>query len=175
MPVYSLAADAASATTLWAGTEGGVFRSLDGGGTWSQTGTVAGVVRALYSSAGIPARLFTGTDAGLFVSTDGGAGWAPVAAGFPAAVVHALGADEARSALYAGTSAGVVENLAGHWKPVAQGLTNPEVRSLALLPDGTLLAGTQGGSVFRRVEAAERGPISRATGRGVPRTLPPRP
>ena len=100
--------------------------------------------------------------------------------GFPATSVYALLPDGAGSTLYAGTDQGVLVNLAGNtaWTPTAPGLTNPKVRALALLPDGTLFAGTQGGSVFRLarlVEPAPRGPVSRAAGRGAPRTLPPRP
>jgi photosystem II stability/assembly factor-like uncharacterized protein len=92
--------------------------------------------------------------------------------------MFALIEDPARSAIYAGGSGGVFESVDGGvtWAPAAEGLTNPHVLCLAVLPNGTLLAGTRAGSVFRRVEStAERGPVERSEGRGETREVPPRP
>ena len=86
--------------------------------------------------------------------------------------------DASRDAIYAGGIGGVFESLDGgtSWHPAATGLTNPQIQTLALLPNGTLLAGARGGSVFRRVAGStDREPITRAEDRGAPRHLPPRP
>lgn len=174
--VYSLGRDPSS-TALWAGADDGVYRSTDDGVNWQRSGSgVSGPVRSVLASAASP-RVFAGTDAGLFVSSDGGAIWSPAGGGIPAAPVYALVEDSSSHVVYAGTFAGVYESTdAGvTWSVAAEGLSNPQVLSLARLPNGTLLAGTQGGSVFLRVFPAERGPVVPAERHGQPRALPERP
>ena len=92
------------------------------------------------------------------------------------AEVYALAEDPADSALYAGGAAGVYESLDGGatWHPAAEGLTNPFVLSLEVLPNGTFLAGTRAGSIFRRSDtsAVPRDPVERSAGRDETRELP---
>jgi ligand-binding sensor domain-containing protein len=171
--VFALAPDASSASTLWAGTDDGVYRSTDAGAHWAKAGTgVGGNVHAVLSTAG---RLIAGADAGLFTSVDGGATWV-AAAGVPA-TVNALVQNPSDGALFAGSLAGVFESTDGgaSWASESEGLTNPNVICFGLLGDGTFLAGTNGGSAFALVRTAARGPVSRATESPVPRVLGPRP
>ena len=65
--------------TLFAGTPGGVFRSVDGGDTWEEInqGLTNTNVRALVVSPAfaIDDTLFAGTNGGVFRSTDRGDTW----------------------------------------------------------------------------------------------------
>jgi photosystem II stability/assembly factor-like uncharacterized protein len=177
-PIYSLAADPAATTTLWAGTDDGVYRSTNSGQTWSPAGSPLGaVVRALLIE---PARVLAGTDAGLFSSGDGGGTWRQLAGGLPAAAVNALVDDAPGASVLAGTAAGVFASSDGGqtWTSTG-GPANPNVLSLAVLSDGTVLAGTKGGSVYRSAPAAppgaDRGAVVRPAAPPSPRALPPRP
>jgi photosystem II stability/assembly factor-like uncharacterized protein len=173
--IYVLAADPASAATLWAGTDDGVYRSTDGGAHWSHLSGVGGNVRAVLAASGGARRVLAGADAGVFTSADGGTSWAQ-ATGL-AATVNALVENSATGALVAGSVVGAFESADGgaSWSPASEGLGNPNVVCLGLLGDGTLLAGTNGGSAFERVRTSPREPIARAGAGPVPRSLPPRP
>jgi hypothetical protein len=91
--------------------------------------------------------------------------------------VNALIEDPATGALYAGTMAGVFGSADGgaSWVSAGEGLGNPNIVCLGLLPPGTLLAGSNGSSVFELVRTAAREPVERAGGTPAPRVLPPRP
>jgi photosystem II stability/assembly factor-like uncharacterized protein len=122
--------------------------------------------------------VLAGTDAGLFASGDGGGTWRQIAGGLPAAAVNALVDDAPGASVLAGTAAGVFASGDGGqtWTSTG-GPANPNVLSLAVFSDGTVLAGTRGGSVsrYRAVPAgAERGPVARPAAPPSPRTLPPR-
>ena len=77
-------------TTLYAGTArgtpgGGVFKSTDGGASWSPVNTgltyTSLHVPALALDPTTPTTLYAGTDDGVFKSTDGGGSWSPVNTG----------------------------------------------------------------------------------------------
>jgi len=174
-PIYSLAADPGAATTVWAGTDDGVYRSTDSGQTWSRAGSPVGaVVRAILVGS---ARVLAGTDAGLFASGNGGATWQQIAGGLPASTaVNALVGDTSGAGVLAGTAAGVFASADGGqtWASTG-GPDNPNVLSLAVFSDGTVLAGTKGGSVYRSAPAAaQRGAVVRPAAPPSPRALPPR-
>src|SRR5207245_4854736 len=93
-------------TTLYAGTDVGVFKSIDGGGSWGavNTGLPASSVNVLTIDPQMPATLYAGTDVGVSKSTDGGGSWGAVNTGFPASSVYALAIDpQTPATLYAGT------------------------------------------------------------------------
>src|SRR5882724_701971 len=78
--VTALAIDPLTPTTLYAGTAGGVFKSTDGGASWSAIGLIN--VTALAIDPLTPATVYVGTGTfdmsalgGVFKSTDGGASW----------------------------------------------------------------------------------------------------
>jgi photosystem II stability/assembly factor-like uncharacterized protein len=178
--VYSLARDNASATAVWAGGQDGVYRSTDEGVNWTLAGspTTTPVFSVLDSSVA-PGKTFAGTGTGLLVSTNDGGSWTPVGGGLPAAEMFDLAEDTDRAAIYTGSAAGVFESLdaGASWHPAADGLTNPYVQSLLVLPNGGLLAGTRGGSIFRRVgttPTVPRDPVEQSDGRGETRPVPPR-
>ncbi|MGE0126778.1 MAG: hypothetical protein AB7U82_01645 [Blastocatellales bacterium] len=98
--VSSLAIDPGNKDITYAtySTFGGthVWRSVDGGATWSPlNGSGAGAlpdvpVHSIAIDPSNTARLYIGTDVGVFVSTDGGANWAVETTGFPNVITESL-------------------------------------------------------------------------------------
>jgi photosystem II stability/assembly factor-like uncharacterized protein len=172
---------AAGSGRLWAGADDGVYRSTDQGATWTRAGTVSGPVRALLDSA-VASRVFAGTDTGLFLSSDGGANWTAAAGGLPGGLqFHTLIEDPSQGVVYGGAFTGVYETRDGGstWSATGTGLTNPYIQTLALASGDALLAGAQGGSVFRLAAPppiAERGAVERPPApQGGTQNVPPRP
>jgi hypothetical protein len=144
--VFGLSSDPREASTVWAGTDDGVYRSTNAGANFSKAGVSGNVHTVLASQAG---PIYAAADSGLFASTDGGSTWAPVSGVTPPVV--ALAEDTGTGALFAGSSGGGVFKGSGGgsaWRPPATGLLNPNVQSLAAA-GGMVLAGTNGGSAFR--------------------------
>lgn len=147
-PLNALVIDPRNPATLYAGTPEGVFKSADGGASWSNIGLSMGVSSlaldpgdpdTIYAAAG--GIYFNAGFLGLFKSTDGGASWAPINNGLDSVLdsrstVTALAiAPNNRSTLYAATSGrGVYKSLDGGamWGPLNEGLTNLDVRLLAV-------------------------------------------
>src|SRR5262249_18190892 len=73
-----LAVDPLTPTTLYAGTSGsGVFKSIDGGGSWSavNAGLTNPLVTALAIDPQSPSILYVGTNGGDFKTPDWGNSW----------------------------------------------------------------------------------------------------
>jgi photosystem II stability/assembly factor-like uncharacterized protein len=170
-----LVIDSTKPTTLYAGTggssfefpssSGGVFKSTDGGASWSSAGLADAAITVLAIDPAKSSTLYagTGTDPsapqgfrGMFKSTDGGATWLPINNGLAGlfdvrSSITALVIDPQNSnILYAGTSGGgVFRSIDGgtNWSPFNDGLTNLDVRVLAVVPGNpnTYYAGTAGG------------------------------
>src|SRR5438874_32924 len=85
--IKALAIDPMTPATLYAGTNAGVFKSTDGGGSWSAINTSLPSVKyvlALAIDPLTPATLYAGIDIyGVFKSTDGGGSWSAVNTGLP--------------------------------------------------------------------------------------------
>jgi photosystem II stability/assembly factor-like uncharacterized protein len=118
----ALAISPATPATVYAGTGYGLFRSADGGQSWTavDTGLKDTYVRALAIDASAPSTLYAGTaetyssraGSGILKSTDGGASWTAMNAGLANPFVSALAIDPSTPArLYAGTNGGVYEYL----------------------------------------------------------------
>ena len=114
--IAALAIDPVTPTTLYAGTcDRGLFKSTDGGASWTATGLTNISVSALAIDPKTPTTLYAGAvtvdcatgallppvEAGVFKSTDGGASWGYIG---PYQVVYALAIDpQTPTTLYAGT------------------------------------------------------------------------
>ena len=72
--IYAVAIDPSNTSTIYAGTDDGVFKSTDGGESWSATGLTNTNVNALAID---PANhsIIAGTDDDVYRSTDGGGHW----------------------------------------------------------------------------------------------------
>ena len=172
--VFGLSSDPHGASTVWAGTDDGVYESTNSGANFAKSG-VSGIVHAvLASQAG---RLYAAADSGLYQSSDGGATWVSVS-GVTAPVV-ALAEDTTTGSIFAGSNAGgVFESSDGgtSWTANSTGLLHPNVLSLAV-GDGSIIAGTNGGSAFQLelVPTAPRAPVTRVSTPPAPRVVPSRP
>ena len=110
--IRALAIDPQTPSTLYAGTDAGVFQSRDAGATWRavSVGLANTDVQALAIDPQSPSTLYAGTwDRGVFQSRDAGATWRAVNAGLTNTDVNALAIDpHTPSRLYAGTWGGGV-------------------------------------------------------------------
>jgi photosystem II stability/assembly factor-like uncharacterized protein len=150
--------------TVFAGmASSGVFKSTDGGISWSTMNTdlTDKYIRALAISPGYATdqTIFAGTlSGGVFKSTDGGVSWNAGNAG----LIHlwtmalALSPDYAIDhTLFVGMdyAGGVFRSTDGgaSWNAMNAGLGNLDIQSLALAPTfpRTLFAGTDGSSVWQ--------------------------
>ena len=124
-----LAVGPTNSANIYAGVSGtGIYRSTDGGATWSAASTQpAGTeVRALAIKPGTSTTLFAASyGAGAFKSTDGGATWA-TCAGQPANLDLRSLATDATGKLYAGSEAGVFASSddCASWSALNNGLPN---------------------------------------------------
>jgi len=136
---------ASSGLNLFAGTNGGVYRSTDNGISWEPAN--AGMTNAqVLCLATVGTSLFAGTwGLGVFVSTDNGTSWTTSHSGLTNTIVHAIAAMGPN--LFAGTYGGGVflsSNAGAGWTAVKSGLTNRDVKAFATM-DTRLFVGTFGG------------------------------
>ncbi len=147
--------------TLFAGTSSRVFKSTDGGTTW--TASNWGVYSiALSPNYVIDQTLFAGTlGNGVFKSTNGGTTWTAVNTGLGNLNVFSLAISPnyvSNQTMFVGTWGGLFKSMnAGmSWSAAHTGLSRLHVRSIVLSPnyvtDQTLFAGTSGGGVFRSTD-----------------------
>ncbi|MGH9316418.1 MAG: WD40/YVTN/BNR-like repeat-containing protein [Thermoanaerobaculia bacterium] len=152
--VYALAADAGD--IVFAGTNGGVFRSEDGGRHWMSASEGLGDrrVRELAVHRGRPGRLYAGTESGLFVSSDGAKSWRSPE--LPGKRVTAIGIDSsAPETLYVGTAGeGLWRSVddAKTWEPALPGLT---IEAVFVEPGSQTVLAAVGGRILRRDERGQ--------------------
>jgi photosystem II stability/assembly factor-like uncharacterized protein len=145
----------------------GLFKSSDGGASWSTLDSAAfrprlswrPLISRVVIDSQNPSTLYVVADlVGLFRSTDGGTTWRALTSGLPAVAyssdeihpVRTLAIDPHNSnTLYAGTDFGVFRSTDGGetWSAVNSGLTSLSVFVLTIDPldSSTLYAGTTGG------------------------------
>jgi photosystem II stability/assembly factor-like uncharacterized protein len=141
--------------TLLAGTEGGLFRSVDGGESWQEPGGFAYPCcnYSIPALAATATTVYVGTwGGGVLRSDDDGETWAPTAAipneGYP--IASALAACRYGETVYAGGNFGVVISLDGgaSWVPVNDGLA-PGVWVKKLALHGTVLYAMLDDGIYR--------------------------
>ncbi|MEJ7712732.1 MAG: Ig-like domain-containing protein [Pyrinomonadaceae bacterium] len=140
---------ASTGAGIFAATFNGVYKSVDGGASWTPTSNGLAFTR-VYSLIADGTILYVGTrGGGVYKSDDGGVLWTQISAGLPLSLtVHALVANT--GVLFAGTDGGGIYrsiNNGQTWAKSDAGLSNANVRALAV--DGNVIyAGTFDG-VFR--------------------------
>lgn len=155
--IEGLFADPAPAGALYAGGQGGFWRSLNGGRTW----TFRSLGRAARGQTVV--RLRTDSSHNLYVQTPAGPGqhslyrgtgqggtFMPIDGGLPAGLlVTDFAAGPQRSALYLGSLDGVYvsRDYGTHWVAAKEGLISLFIIDLAVEPagGGTVYAATPGG------------------------------
>lgn len=159
--VIALAADSGDGSIFYAGlTEGGVWRSDDGGVSWSSAmgGLPPGTLHSLVADPEEAGALYLGRGSdGVWRSGDGGRSWAPVATalGGSPADVRVLGLEPATHALWAGLAprpgqASLYRSPGGGapWVPLDLGTPGLTVTALSF-GGGAAFVGTLAGGVFR--------------------------
>jgi photosystem II stability/assembly factor-like uncharacterized protein len=166
--------------TIFAATGAGVFRSGNGGLSWSATGLDAVPLSSLRIDPTELSTLYAGSlDGGVFKSTDSGFTWTAASTGLPGGSVLCVLVDPVRPrTVYAGTSdAGVFRSTdaGASWFPWSTGLDVLRINGLAISSTGSVLqSATGGGGVYEFEFLPDRSFSRVPTRRPPPRTLPPR-
>ncbi|MEP7028541.1 MAG: hypothetical protein ABI960_08090, partial [Candidatus Eisenbacteria bacterium] len=149
----AIARDPLQPARMWAAAFGaGVYRSLDGGATWTayRSGLTNTFVRCLADNPAHPDSIWCGANDGVFLSVDGGVRWSLALA--TTGSVRGITLQPARpSTVYASTYGdGIFKSINGglSWSAIDLGLANPNVRGVAVDPSRTnhLLSATGTGS-----------------------------
>ena len=138
---------------VFAGTQEGVFRSVDQGEHWANIST--GLTSKIIYSLAIDSDgyLYAGTESGVFRSEDNGDSWVPSNVGISNSYVSSL-AINASGHLFAGTFSGIFRstNNGNEWTEISSGLKDSSIISLAVNSQGYIFAGSRAG-VFRSRKA----------------------
>jgi uncharacterized protein (TIGR03437 family) len=167
--VQAIALDPVHHGTIYAGvysgsTPGGVFKSTDGGTSWTllnaDTSVIADV-RAVVVDPSTPTTVYAGTTyGGVLKSTDGGATWNPMNSGLGALPsVEFLAIDPVTpTTLYACIIGGIFKSMDGgaSWSAANNGLSSTDVLGVAVQPGNpaTLYARVNGRGVFKSTNSA---------------------
>jgi len=142
--IYSLLE---SESIMYAGTQFGVFKSIDNGISWDEAnnGLLNTVVHPMISNE---LRIFAGTEAGIFVSDNMGENWVESNNGLIISKINCLlNTDEG---IYAGTDdQGVFfsSDNGNSWNIRNSGITNLSIKAIVKKGD-RLFVGTDGGGIF---------------------------
>ena len=144
--------------TLFRGTDGGVYRSSDGGATWEEASKGLTNLHIESLEVGVDGMLYAGTDGGVFRSIDKGEAWEEVDNEVLGAYNIRAMAVNAENALFAGThGAGVYRSLdaGASWEALNDGLASRFINAFHITPKGTMYAGTADAGLFRRDAATD--------------------
>jgi photosystem II stability/assembly factor-like uncharacterized protein len=101
--VYSIAFSPVDPTLVYAGSYG-IYRSDNGGSTWSPSGGITTWIRSLDALGGVHPDAFAGThDRGVYMAPDGGRLWTPINTGLSDLRIRSVQA-VASNRLFAGTN-----------------------------------------------------------------------
>jgi photosystem II stability/assembly factor-like uncharacterized protein len=155
--VFALAVDATAPATVWAGTGRGLFKSTDGGASWTAQRALGNGLGMVAADPRLHGVAWAGTFEGpIFQTRDGGATWRALP-GSPQDVVALAVDPRSSSTLYAGTyTAGLFKSVNGGatWKPLRTGLpASPITEQVVIDPHNPrtlfLVAATDAGRVFK--------------------------
>ncbi|HFD39007.1 MAG TPA: DUF11 domain-containing protein, partial [Anaerolineae bacterium] len=160
LTIYSLAVCPADADIIYAGSkENGVFKSSDGGRSWSATALADEMARGVaVNPVDCNTAYATSWGQGVFKTTDGGATWQPKNSGLDEMLLYALAVDPNNSrVIYLGTNSydhghGLFKSSDGgeHW--TFMGLPNLSVVTIAVDPtpgSQVVYAGTWENGVYK--------------------------
>ena len=142
--------------TLYAAASNGVYRSMDGGASWTQAGLKDKTVRSLAVNPKDSKIIYAEVqDAGLFKSTDSGRTWTQINTGLTNIQITSIAIDNVNSnVIYVGTRGGGIfksTDSGNSWKAVNNGLTNLYFHSLVINPKDTNIIYAAGESLFKSV------------------------
>lgn len=145
--VQSILMDPIDPSTLYAATQSaGIFKSINGGGSWTPINNGLLSSRADVLVASRPSTIYAGVFPGVYRSTNGGATWSDVSNGLPVTFVYDLATTSAApSTVYAALdSEGVFKTANGGETWASVGLAGRTVTALAISESAptTVYAGT---------------------------------
>jgi photosystem II stability/assembly factor-like uncharacterized protein len=156
---------------LYAGTTGGVYRTINATQSWEKKsrGMVASDAKMASMALGVnglavdPTNsdvVYAGTTKGLYKTTDQGEQWVRIEGSIRDSYVSAIQLDPLQpSTLYLATSDRVQksEDSGATWQPKINGLDATSIRSLQVNPSNpqVLYVGTNGGGLYRSADAGE--------------------
>lgn len=160
--INALRAIEADKLVLFAGTDTGLFRSVNAGLAWQPVkapGITGFPVTAIYAPPEGAARLAVRTHSGLFLSGDDGLTWHPAALPDDSYYLYDIALSRERDApILAATSRGVLRSIddGSHWSLVTAGLPASTVESVRFHPERKLEAFlVQYGKVYRSTDGGE--------------------
>jgi hypothetical protein len=119
--VYVVKTDPSTPTTVFAGAQRGVFKSMDEGKTWAATGLTQGTVALAIAPATptSPTTVYAGANSGLLKSVDGGTNWTTAGVSDPICSVEIDPAIP--TTLYASTCSQIIRSVDGgaNWTSVS--------------------------------------------------------
>ncbi len=172
--VLTITVDPANSSTIYLGTQNGVFKSIDGGANWraSNAGLASGFVATLVvdpSNSSVVYAAISNNASGIYKSVDAGVSWRASNAGIARLgnlFVQALSVDFRNPAtLYAGAMEYGCEgpcafkstNGGETWSIMGDGRTPSDILDFAIDPTdaATLYAATYGLGVFKSTDGGE--------------------
>jgi len=133
--VYNIGIDPQNSATLYAGTEHGVFKSTDRGGSWSWVRELgSGPMDVVFDPHDSRTIYASGYWAGIFMllkSSDGGESWDAASSSLPVSWSFGIVLDPTnRGIVYARTREGLFKSTDGgtSWRGINSGLTNTSIR-----------------------------------------------
>lgn len=170
--VVTLAMDPTRSSVLYAGTSGGVYKTVDQAAHWMQVnqGLVPPEMVKTSRALGVtsvqvdpfsPETVYAATLAGLYKTTNGGASWVRIGEALPDQMIVAMVLDRAKSGVvYVAGRDGIhrTEDGGGSWVALNEGLATTNVRSLVQSAiDPTIwYAGTNGSGLYRSTNGGMR-------------------
>jgi len=134
-PVENIAIDPSSPSTVYAGTQVGVYKTTDGGSSWASIGSF-NTFSFVAIDPSDSSTLYVGSSGAIYKSTNGGANWVQIG-DFTGTTVVAIVIDPTDPAvLYAAHVDGVSKSVDGgqNWQSLPTGLTHPNLWELAIDP-----------------------------------------
>ncbi len=134
--VYSLAVHPTNSTIVYAGTYRGIYRSINGGSTWSQVSSYL-YNYAMATTPGNPDVVYSGGSSDIYKSTNSGATWSICDNGLTGSYFRGIGIHPTQpSTVYAASNQGCNKTTNGgsNWFPVNTGLSMAIVIGIGVAP-----------------------------------------
>jgi len=170
--VVTLALDPTRPTIIYAGTSGGVYKTLNRAVRWEKVNNGLIPADQLQSSRALgvtviqvdphlPDHVYAATLNGVYKSTDGAQSWRRIAQSLPDQMISAMVLDRAKpGVIYVASREGMHKSEDGGmtWNPINKGLASLNVRSLAQSPTDpkTFYVGTNGSGLYRSRDGGDR-------------------
>ncbi len=169
--VVTLGMDPTRPAILYAGTSGGVYKSVDQAGHWEKVNNglvpadMVKTSRALNVTSVLvdpyePDTVYAATLAGLYKSTDAAASWKRIGESLTDQMIIAMALDRMRKGvIYITGREGVhrSEDGGSTWRAINNGFATTNIRTIAQSPSDSKLfyAGTNGSGLYRSKDAGE--------------------